>query len=56
MGFALSLIIAFTYFFFIIMADTFRGDPGAHPTLLIWIPNILFITLGSFLFWRLSKK
>jgi lipopolysaccharide export system permease protein len=55
-GFALSLIIAFTYFFFIIMADTFRGNADAHPTMLIWIPNILFITLGSFLFWRLSKK
>ena len=46
-GFALSLVIAFTYFFFIIMADTFRGNPAAHPTLLIWIPNVLFITLGS---------
>jgi lipopolysaccharide export LptBFGC system permease protein LptF len=55
-GFALSLMIAFTYFFFIIMADTFRGNPAAHPTLLIWIPNILFITLGTVLFWRLSKK
>ena len=55
-GFALSLIIAFTYFFFIIMADTFRGDAAAHPTILIWVPNILFMTLGSFLFWRLSRK
>jgi LPS export ABC transporter permease LptF len=55
-GFALSLVIAFTYFFFIIMADTFRGNAAAHPTVLIWIPNILFITLGSVLFWRLSKK
>jgi lipopolysaccharide export LptBFGC system permease protein LptF len=55
-GFALSLVIAFTYFFFIIMADTFRGNPAAYPTLLIWIPNILFITLGTVLFWRLSKK
>jgi lipopolysaccharide export LptBFGC system permease protein LptF len=38
------------------MADTFRGNAAAHPTILIWIPNILFITLGSFLFWRLAKK
>jgi lipopolysaccharide export LptBFGC system permease protein LptF len=55
-GFALSLVIAFTYFFFIIMADTFRGNPAAHPTVLIWVPNVLFISLGSVLFWRLSKK
>ena len=55
-GFALSLVIAFTYFFFIIMADTFRDNAAAHPTILIWVPNVLFMTLGSFLFWRLSKK
>jgi len=55
-GFALSLVVAFTYFFFIIMANTFRDVPSAHPSLLIWFPNILFITLGSFLFWRLMKK
>ena len=55
-GFALSLIIAFTYFFFIIMADTFRGNEAAHPTILIWVPNFFFMTLGSLLFWRLAKK
>lgn len=55
-GFAISLVVAFTYFFFIIMANTFRDVPSAHPSLLIWFPNILFITLGSFLFWRLMKK
>ena len=55
-GFALSLMIAFTYFFFIIMADTFRGNAAAHPTILIWIPNVLFMTLGSVLFWRLLEE
>jgi len=55
-GFAISLAVAFTYFFFIIMADTFRGNPAAHPSFLIWAPNILFITLGSIMFWRLTKK
>ncbi len=55
-GFALSLIIAFTYFFFIVMADTFRSNPHAFPTILIWVPNVLFISLGSYLFWRLSKR
>lgn len=55
-GFALSLAIAFAYFFFIIMADTFRNNPAAHPSILIWIPNVLFLSLGSFLFWRLSRR
>ncbi len=55
-GFAISLMIAFTYFFFIIMADTFRSNAAAHPSLLIWIPNVLFITLGIILFVRLSRR
>ncbi len=55
-GFAISLVIAFTYFFFIILADTFRENAAAFPTLLIWIPNVIFITLGSVLFYRLSRR
>lgn len=55
-GFALSLAIAFTYFFFIIMAGTFRNNPAAHPAVLIWVPNVLFFALGSCLFFRLSKR
>jgi len=55
-GFALSLVVAFTYFFFIIMADTFRNTPSAYPAVLIWIPNVLFFCLGSHLFSRLAKR
>lgn len=55
-GFALSLVVAFGYFFFIIIADTFRANPNAHPIVLIWLPNIIFTSLGIFLFRRLLKR
>lgn len=55
-GFALSLAIAFAYYVFIILAITFRGNPGAQPVLLMWIPNVLFIALGSVLFYRLCRR
>jgi len=55
-GFALSLIIAFGYFFFIIIADTFRDNPHAMPVLLIWLPNIFFTGLGIWLFSRLARR
>jgi lipopolysaccharide export LptBFGC system permease protein LptF len=55
-GFALSLVIAIIYFLFIIIADTYSDTPGAFPYLLMWIPNVFFIGLGSILFWRLSRK
>jgi lipopolysaccharide export system permease protein len=45
--FLLSLVIACVYFFFIILADTVRNDPRKHPELLIWLPNLLFITIGG---------
>jgi LPS export ABC transporter permease LptF len=55
-GFALSLAIAFAYYVFIILAITFRGNAAAQPVLLMWIPNILFIALGSVLFYRLCRR
>ena len=55
-GFLFSLLVAFVYFFFIIIANTVRENPHAHPELLIWAPNVIFISLGSWLFYRLSKK
>ncbi len=55
-GIALSLIIAFGYFFFIIIADTFRDKPHAMPVLLIWLPNIFFTGLGIWLFSRLVRR
>ncbi len=55
-GFAISLAIAFIYFLFIIIADTFRENPAAKPEILVWVPNILFIGLGIVLFRKLMKK
>src|SRR6266550_2487976 len=55
-GFAMGLIVAVAYFLFVIIADTLRGNPKVHPELLIWVPNILFIVLGIFLFRRLARQ
>jgi lipopolysaccharide export system permease protein len=55
-GFAISLVVAFSYFFFILMADTFRGKAEAFPQMLIWIPNVVFFALGTVLFFRLSRR
>jgi lipopolysaccharide export system permease protein len=55
-GFLFSLIVAFVYFFFIIMVDTVRSNPKFHPELLIWLPNVIFISLGAYLFHRMSRR
>lgn len=55
-GFAMGLIVAITYFLFVIIGDTLRGNPNVHPELLVWFPNVLFIVLGAFLFRRLARQ
>jgi hypothetical protein len=55
-GFVLSLAVACLYFVFVIVADNMRSRPEAMPHLLMWIPNVVFLLVGSLLFWRLSRK
>jgi lipopolysaccharide export system permease protein len=55
-GFLFSLIVAFVYFFFVPLVDIVRSNPKFHPELLIWLPNVVFISLGAFLFYRMSRR
>jgi lipopolysaccharide export LptBFGC system permease protein LptF len=55
-GFAMGLVVATTYFLFVIIGDTLRANPHAHPELLVWFPNVLFIVLGIVLFRRLARQ
>ncbi len=55
-GFLFSLLTAFVYFLFIILANMARANPRMHPEYLIWLPNVLFIGLGAWLFLRLSRR
>jgi lipopolysaccharide export system permease protein len=55
-GFLMSLVVAISYFLFIILADTVRGNPRLYPEYLIWFPNVLFIGLGLWLFRRLARQ
>jgi LPS export ABC transporter permease LptF len=56
MGFLISLLVAFSYFLFVIAADTLRLKPQMHPELLVWFPNVLFIGIGALLFRRLARQ
>ena len=55
-GFMLSLGVAVTYFFFIIIANAVRENPRWHPELLMWLPNVLCLGFGSWLFFRMSRR
>lgn len=55
-GFAMGLIVAITYFIFIIAGDALRAKPSFHPELFVWAPNVLFLLLGALLFRRLARQ
>ncbi len=55
-GFGLGLIVAILYFFFLLVAKVFRGRPGMHPELLMWLPNVVFLILGAWLYVRAMRR
>jgi lipopolysaccharide export system permease protein len=55
-GFVMSLVVSIAYFFFIVLADTLNNKPQMYPYLLMWLPNVIFIGYGWFLFKRLSRQ
>lgn len=54
-GFGIGLAIGLCYYAFLMFADNWRATPKAHPELLAWSSNIVFIPLGSLLFRRLAR-
>jgi lipopolysaccharide export system permease protein len=55
-GIALSLVVAFSYFIIIVLTDNVKHKPDLHPEILIWLPNLLYLTLGGTLFIRLARR
>ena len=55
-GIALSLVVAFSYFIIIVLTDNVKHKPDLHPEILIWFPNLLYLTLGGSLFFRLARR
>ncbi|MEI6871136.1 MAG: LptF/LptG family permease [Verrucomicrobiota bacterium] len=56
LGFLMSLIVAFAYFFMIIMTNWVKSQPEMHPEWLVWAPNVVFLTLGTVLMRRLAYR
>ena len=52
----LALLIAFTYHFIFVLVSWFDEIPGLRSDLLLWTPNILFQSLGLWLFAKSAKQ
>ncbi|MEO0510856.1 MAG: LptF/LptG family permease [Verrucomicrobiota bacterium] len=51
----IALVIAMSYYFLMIMVSWLEGNPALRPDLLIWLPNILFQSLGFWLLFRAGR-
>ncbi|MGZ5545994.1 MAG: LptF/LptG family permease, partial [Limisphaerales bacterium] len=55
-GMAISLILVFVYYSFLILSEALQMREKLHPQFIVWIPNLLFQTLGAILLWRANRK
>lgn len=55
-GFIVAMGIAVSYYAMLNVADLMKEKEHLYPHLLVWIPNLIFLTLGFRLFWKLSKR
>ena len=55
-GLFLSVILAGGFFLSIIICESFSSKPGLYPQYLLWLPNIVFQTLGAVMTVMISRK
>ncbi|MBX7211208.1 MAG: LptF/LptG family permease [Verrucomicrobiaceae bacterium] len=55
-GFLISLVVAVSYYAFVILAEQMSDNPAANPHVLMWLPNIIFMSIGGWLFFKLTRK
>ena len=51
----LALLLVLGYYFLTVMVKWLDRHPEYRPDLLLWLPNVLFIALGVWLFRRIEK-
>ncbi len=52
----LAVILALGYYFFTIMIGWLENHPALRPDLLLWLPNLLFLGVALWLFWRVDRQ
>lgn len=53
-GVAISLLLVFVFYLFIIVAESMSKHPAWHPDMIAWIPVVISLVLGFFLIKRMD--
>src|ERR1051326_674025 len=51
----ISLGLVRSYYFCVILSETFKNKPQYFPEVILWGPNIVFEILGLILLWRVAR-
>jgi lipopolysaccharide export system permease protein len=51
-----ALLLTMAYYFLMISAGWLAKYPQYHPELLIWVPNVVFQSLGGWMWWRFGRN
>ncbi|MBK1854125.1 LptF/LptG family permease [Verrucomicrobiaceae bacterium 5K15] len=55
-GLAISIVVALGYFLFFAAAEQFQDKSGSTALFLYWLPNVLCLALGTWLFFKARRK
>lgn len=55
-NFGVAVMLALGHYFLTVMVNWLDQSPQYRPDLLYWLPNLLFISLGIWLFRRIDKR
>ena len=52
----LAVVLALSYYFLTIVVGWLEGRPDLRPDLLLWVPNLLVLGTGLWMFWRVDRQ
>ena len=55
-GLAISIVVALGYFLFFAVAEEYQDKSGNAAFILYWLPNLLCLILGIWLFYKAGRK